>query len=150
MAVWTAMSVLAASEKAEHSLGLLPTRVAVLLSEEAAAASGSLRVVVEGIRLVHPGAVYQVYLNLPEGQKPDPQGFHYLGHVAAFGKVRADGPVGRRSFDITDQVRTLRERGEWTGEIELTFVRGNPEPSAAGDGKPQEFLRFSHISVIEH
>jgi hypothetical protein len=140
---------LAASEKAARSLGNEPVTVAVRLPESVAGnASRRLRVVVEGLELVHPGAVYEVYLNLPEGRKPDPEGPYFLGHLALYGQPVGGEPDGRRSFDLTDKLAALRESGDWTGEVELTFVRGNPEQAQAR-AAPAEFIRFSHISVVE-
>ncbi|MCG8454645.1 MAG: hypothetical protein MI919_00080 [Holophagales bacterium] len=141
-------AALATSETGEHSLGHDPVRVSLNLPDAASLdAAERLRVVIEGLRLVRPGAVYQVYLNLPEGHEPDPRGFHYLGHVSLFGKVRDEDRGSRRSFDVTEQIRALRDRGEWTGEVELTFVRGNPEPALEKVGS-EEFLRFSRISIV--
>ena len=147
-------STVAVTEKTEHSLGNEATRISLDVPQAALAAVSEprrLRVVVEGLKLVHPGAFYQVFLNLPEGRPPDPEGPYYLGNIAIFGKVREDDPGGSRSFDVTDNVRALLESDEYTGRLELTFLRGNPEqaPAAAGVAEPQEFIRFTRVSIVE-
>ena len=143
-------TTLATSESEVRTLGDGPVRVGfevppgVLASEEA----GRLRLVIEGLTLVRPGAYYHVYLNLPEGRMPDPEGRYFVGNVALFGEVRTDDPGGDRSFDVTDQVAWLREQGEWLGRVELTFVRGNPQPPSAEKVAPEEFVRFRRVALI--
>lgn len=154
LALWLATPVLArtvplaVSEPAEHALGDEPLSVAVRLPAAVADEPRRLRVVVEGLELVRQGAVHEVYLNLPDGERPDPESRYFLGNVALFGAPRENGPGSRRGFDITEQVAALRADGEWTGEIELTFVRGNAEPVPASIG-PEDYIRFTHISVFE-
>ncbi|WP_438003739.1 tyrosinase family protein [Sorangium sp. So ce321] len=83
----------------------------------------------------YPSNVYEVYLNLPEGEEPSFRSRYYVGAVAFFAQrpMRAalaehggghgahgeDGGGGQaqsqvfRSFDITPNVVALREHGEW-------------------------------------
>lgn len=146
---------LAAIEPARRSLGRDAVRVAVNLppedvSIETVGEPKRRWVVVEGLTLRTPGAYYQVYLNLPEGTEPDPEGDYFLGNIAIFGEVHEDDPGGSRSFEITDHVVSLQEKGEWSGEVELTFVHGNPSPTIETiEAEPEEFIRFSHVRVIE-
>lgn len=141
---------LAASESEVRVLGDEPVQVAFEVPPEtfADAEPGRLRIVIEGLVLLRPGAYYHVYLNLPEGQTPDPKGRYFVGNVALFGKVRADDPGGDRSFDVTDQIAWLREQGEWAGRAELTFIRGNPQPPSAETAAPEEFVRFRRVALI--
>ncbi|MCG8454644.1 MAG: tyrosinase family protein, partial [Holophagales bacterium] len=144
------LTTLAASQPSAVSLGRDPVRVSVdvptLAERLAADGSGRIRVVIEGLELVRPGGIFQVYLNLPEGQEADPESLYYLGHIAVFGHIH-EGLAGRRSFDVTDKIRALRRDGEWSGSVELTFVRSNPE-AASAETASNELLRFSHVSVV--
>ena len=98
----------------------------------------------EGIQAEeHPGTVYEVYINLPQGQDPDARSDYYVGNLDFFGHVGqahshggqaapAQGQPGRnRGFDITRQVKALQARGEWQGQQpEVTFVRAKLLPPA--------------------
>jgi tyrosinase len=112
---------------------------------------GTLRVVIEGLKRVHPGAFYQVFLNQPEGQAPDPASPHFLGNIALFGSDHhGGGGEVTRTFDISAAVRALRDKGQWTGQLRLTFVRGNPPPEKlTADQQSRTYITFSRISVIE-
>jgi hypothetical protein len=131
-------------------LGAAPKRVALQLRDEATervAAVARAEVVpleerivlnVEGVQFddQNPGVAYEVYLNLPEGQEPDFQSDYYVGNFGFFGMgthgAEAGGHGGHPadlSFDVTDVVRALRERGEWReGEATVSFVMSGLEP----------------------
>lgn len=139
----------AASESEVRVLGDEPVQVAFEVPSEAFADEerGRLRIVIEELVLLRPGAYYHVYLNLPEGQEPDPESRYFVGNIALFGEVRADDPGGDRSFDVTDQIAWLRDRGEWAGRAELTFLRGNPQPPSA-EVAHEGFVRFRRVVLI--
>jgi hypothetical protein len=147
--------VLAASATAEHELGSAPVTVEVPLPPDASRHIESLpqgkrlRLVIEGLKQLHPGAIYEVYLNLPEGQPPDPNGPHHLGNLALYTDPEST-PEMSRGFDITDAVKALRRQGQWKGPVRLTFVRERlgtqPKTEAA---EPGAFLRFSRVAIVE-
>lgn len=150
------MTVMAATRPGRVALGMEPREVAIPLQrgvgdrmEAAADEPVEMRVVVHGIEMLHPGALYEVYLNLPEGREPDPESPYFLGHVAAFTDSEGAEGTSDRSFAITDAVRALRERGEWHDAVEVTFVLSDPpeEPEVRA-AMPREILRFSHLSVV--
>lgn len=109
--------------------------------------------VLDDLELLAPGAFYQVYVNLPEGTEPDPEGPHFVGNLSLFGP--ASGPRGggedparhSASFDVSDTLRELASRGGWDGEVHLTFVRGNPAPATAAD-EPEAFIRVGEVTVV--
>jgi hypothetical protein len=152
-----APKVLAASETAERMLGdgpltlsvPVPAAAARRMTELAAGQKGRLRLIVDGLKLLHGGASYRVYMNLPEKRQPDPKGPYFVGNIALFGEEGEQAAEGTRSFDITDRVRDLVKRGEWSGKLRLTFVRGNPDPAGGAKRQPQNFIRFSRVSVVE-
>jgi plastocyanin len=82
----------------------------------------------EGIRdRGAPGITYGVYVNLPPGVEPDPKSEYFVGTVYTFGLRHAGGhqmtgQEARQNFNITRAVRTAQERGEWQGEVTVTFV----------------------------
>jgi tyrosinase len=77
----------------------------------------------EQVRQERRGVNYEVYLNLPEGTEPDPDGPYYVGHLSLFSGHEGDGPQNYE-LDATEVVRGLRERNEWTsGDARVSFVR---------------------------
>lgn len=91
---------------------------------------------IEGLDLGKTGAYFEVYA-----------GSHLVGTLSSF------GPAGARvGYDITGLVRKLEEKGRWTGDLKLTFVRrgleppaGQPRMETAPEGPP---ARFQRIRVI--
>jgi hypothetical protein len=133
-------------------LGTAPKRVPLQLRDEAServAAAAQAEAVpleerivlnVEGVQYYdqNPGVTYEVYLNLPEGQEPDFQSDYYVGNIGFFGMGTYEAEEGGHgghpadlNFDVTDVVRVLRERGEWSdGEATVSFVMRGLEPPA--------------------
>jgi Common central domain of tyrosinase/Polyphenol oxidase middle domain/Protein of unknown function (DUF_B2219) len=142
-------------------LGAAPKRVPLQLSDQAtervaeAAQAEAVplqeRIVlnVEGVQYYdqNPGVTYEVYLNLPEDQEPDFQSDYYVGNIGFFGvgthhteEGGHGGHPATASFDVTDVVRALRERGEWReGETTVSFVMRGLEPSEE-DPQSAEYL----------
>jgi hypothetical protein len=143
--------VLTASPDAETRLGSSPVTLTLPSPPEERVAAvaeqgGHLRLVIEGIQVLHPGAVYQVYLNLPPGKAPDPGGPYFVGNLSLYTEP-GQTPDITRTYDVTEQVKALRRTGEWKGPVRLTFVRERlgQEPSAS---VPPAFLRFTRVSVV--
>ena len=94
---------------------------------------------VEGVQFddQNPGVTYEVYLNLPEDEEPDYQSPHYVGNIGFFGMGTYEAEEGGHgghpadvSFDVTDVVRALQDRDEWSeGEARVSFVMRGLEPS---------------------
>ena len=112
-----------------------------------AAAPGRLRLALEGVRLLHPGVTYQVYLGLPAGAEPQPDGPHFVGHLALYAEPAETGDVVR-SFEISKQVAALGRQGAPQGPLRVTFVptASRDELAAAGGGP---FFRLRRIVVLE-
>ena len=98
-----------------------------------AARSGRIILRLSGIDFDRPpGKPYQVYVNLPEGQDPDPHSIYFAGVLGFFGLSAAQHdpghsgsqrPGGVRLFDITDLVARQTAAGVWTGDQpSVTFV----------------------------
>ena len=115
-------------------------RVAAVARADAVPVEERVVVNVEGVQFgeQNPGVTYEVYLNLPEDQRPNFQSDYYIGNIGFFGMgthEAAEGGHGGHpadlSFDATDTVRVLRERGEWNeGEASVSFVMRGLVPSA--------------------
>jgi tyrosinase len=78
----------------------------------------------------NPGLVYGVYVNLPEGEKPDPKSPHYAGALPFFGIEStvpddADEEAAHDlhyQLDITPTVAALTERDRWDpAHLHVTF-----------------------------
>jgi hypothetical protein len=123
-------------------------RLLALSAPDAAPDATHVWLVIEGLKRLHPGGYYEVYLNLPAGQQPDPKGPHYVGNIALFGSDHGSHKSEvERAFDITDEVRELRQANLWKDEINLTFVRGNPEARSAK--AVAAFISFRSVKVVE-
>ncbi|MGH3145266.1 MAG: tyrosinase family protein, partial [Rubrobacter sp.] len=96
---------------------------------------------VEGVQFDarSPGVVYEVYLNLPEGTEPDHRSDYYVGNVAFFGVGgHGEDDAGGHgahpadlNFDVTDVIRVLRRRDEWSRRsARVSFVMRGLEPPA--------------------
>ena len=140
-----ATQAVAASTGSETRLRDAPVSVDVTLPArpESAPPAKKTRLAVEGVKVLKPGAIYQVYLNLPEGKKPDPAGPYFLGNISIFGDPEHTGEV-TRSFDVSAKAKAL-----WKGrKVHLTFVREKldttPVPEATED-----FISFKRVSVLE-
>jgi len=91
----------------------------------------------------NPGVSYEVYINLPEGQEPDPQSEYFVGTLGFFGlEPHGHGaedheqPSGKVDYDITANVRALAARGEWgEGQVSVTFVMSGLLPPAETDAE---------------
>jgi hypothetical protein len=59
---------------------------------------------------------------------------HVHGGHSGHGTPASGQPGGQRSFDITHNVRALEARGEWHGQVEVTFIMRELEPP--DDGTP--------------
>lgn len=90
---------------------------------------------VEGIEFDRmPGGYYEIYLNLPQGERPDFRSKYYVGNLPFFGvKTRGQRHEGeklaRYSYDITKTIGRLKSDGQWRGqEAKVTFVRRDVIP----------------------
>jgi tyrosinase len=142
----TAASVeVAGTPAGETRLRDAPVSVDVALPArtESTGPAKKTRIQVEGVKVLTPGAIYQVYLNLPEGQKPDPKGPYFLGNISIFADPEHTGEV-TRTFDVTSRAKAL-----WKGrKVHLTFVKEKigtaVEPEAT-----QDFISFKRVSIRE-
>jgi hypothetical protein len=94
---------------------------------------------------VTPEAIYNVYVDLPEGTPDDPINSHYVGTINFFdAAAHGDHPNASKpySFDITAALANLQARGALRPEHTVTIV-----PS----GKPSEEARavVGEISIAE-
>jgi hypothetical protein len=136
---------LATSASAPVKLGAGP--VAVTLAPPAAGKALSARVATVGesrkVYLVArglgtdepPETIYQIYLGLPPGVAPDPNGIYYVGSLNFFSAVgrNAEGQADPRflSFDVTALLRTLQSRNSLGDNTTVTIVpAGTPRVSA--------------------
>jgi len=150
-----ALSTLAVSPAVETRLGSAPVTVILPAPPEerlaAAITQGKhLRLAIEGLQVLHPGAVYQVYLDLPSGRAPDPASPSFVGNLSLYTEPGQTGDI-RRTYDVTEQVMALRQRGEWKGPVRVTFVRDRlgEEGHAGTAAEPPVFLRFTRVSIVE-
>lgn len=143
---------LAMSEPGPYTLSHEPLSVTLRLPDDrqerlAAVATGkqpgTLRLIVEGIEILHPGAVYDVHLEPASGRTPGSTEPSFLGHIAIYGKPGAT-PESSRGFDVTERARALWSRGS-TGPIRVLFVPSDREEA----GAPEAFLRFRRVALVE-
>lgn len=123
-------------------------------TEESLAPPPSVYLNVENIEGdANPGLLYGVYVNLPEGEPPDPDGPHFAGTMSFFGiessteddEDAEEAPHGlRHAFDITSLVAGLSKQGRWDAEhLHVTFSPIGVEDEAALDVPPVKIGRVS-------
>jgi hypothetical protein len=152
-----AADTLTASQTGEVLLGTTPVTVTLPLPPEQRLAAitargGPLYLAIEGPKVVHPGAIYQIYLDLPAGKAPDPASPYFVGNLALYTEPGGTAD-SRLTYDVTAQVQALRRRGEWHGAVCVTFVPEHPAEASPGTpgapGGPTAFLRFTRVSITE-
>lgn len=123
----------------------VPADKATRLEALAAGAPKKAWLVVEGLKQLDKGVYYQVYLNQPEGQAPDPKGPHFVGNISLFGSHGAG--EGEHAFDISDELKDLKAQNLWSGDLRVTFVRGNPPKTETA--KAAQYVSFRRILIKE-
>jgi tyrosinase len=117
-------------------IGSDPVTVGVVASDAEAAAtpapvaSDLLVLSLNGISTTNvPAVAIEVYVNLPEGDTPDFRSDAYVGSIGLFTLQTGDqathqhtNAASQQVFDISLAVAASIERGDWTGEIDVTFV----------------------------
>lgn len=149
---------LATSASKPVALGAGPVAVA-LAPVAGSAASLSARVasvrhgrkvylVVKGLGTnEQPEAAYQIYLALPEGAAPNPDGPNYVGSLNFFNAMSyGDAKAGRDprffSFDVTNLIKTLQS-GASAGDLATVTIVPTSTPRAGA--KPM----IGEIALVE-
>ena len=109
----------------------------------------------EGVLMV----TYEIYVNLPQGLAPDHRSIYYVGNINLFGLQ----PTGRETavhnahiadqrFNLSTNIAAQQASGEWTGELEITFVPlvlGTPEVIVEGTAAAAQEGPWVSIERIE-
>ena len=83
-----------------------------------------------------PETIYQLYLGLPQGTVPSPDGPYYVGALNFFNAVRGGAEAGRSdprflSFDVTGLLKSLHSRDALGDNATVTIVpAGTPRANA--------------------
>ena len=122
-------------------------------------ASGRIILRLSGITFDRPpGTPYQIYLNLPDGQEPDPHSIYFAGVLAFFALKPTQHEPGRdesgggiRMLDITDLVARQTAAGVWKGDQPtVTLVlSGVPDPSGKIPTNPQANARIGKVELLK-
>lgn len=110
--------------------GPAAARRAAAAAAGAAAEPPSVHLNIENVTGLDAEGTYAVYVNVPDGEKPEDHPELFAGLVPTFGVAEAtrgdaNHPAGEGltfSLDITDVVRRLEGSGAWTNEVNVTFV----------------------------
>jgi tyrosinase len=105
------------------------------------------------------GASYQVYLNLPEGEDPDPHSVYYAGVLGFFGlkssqhdsHAQTGAPGGERVFDITDLVARQNAAGVWKGDDPTVTLVVSGVPEKVGERvriNPRANARIGKVEIL--
>lgn len=83
-----------------------------------------------------PGVIYQIYLALPPGVAPKPDGPHYVGALNFFNArisgSGAENPDPRfYSFDVTDRLKMLQSQKTLGDAVTVTIVPASPPRASA-------------------
>ena len=120
----------------------LDVQLAINSVLSATARDGAVVLNIEDIHISKPiGMYYWVYIDLPDEAALDPAGPYYAGNLDFFGvgehhhdeEVNGETALGdSRSFDITDNVRSLAANGEWSPS-KLSVTLSLPVESVTSD-----------------
>ena len=91
-----------------------------------------------------------MYLNVPEGEKPEDHPELYAGAISMFGVAEASiattehsGSGAHYSLEVTDVIAALKARGGWnSSNIRVTFVPTDAE----AESNPHNF-RVGRVSL---
>jgi hypothetical protein len=111
-------------------------------------AERSLVLRVEGITVdKQPDIIYDVYVGLPAGQKPDPAGPFFVGTLSTFGADHA-GPEGLTAAWKIDEAaaRALQAKGD---TVSVTFVPRGVLLNGREQIQPQGKVTFKRMRVVE-
>ncbi len=94
-----------------------------------------------------PEAIYQVYLALPPGMAPKPEGPHYVGslnffNAISYGAAPAQPDPRFFSFDVTDLLRMLQASNSLNDAMTVTIV---PTAAPRANAKPV----IGEIALVE-
>ena len=82
-----------------------------------------------------PATLYHVYLDLPQGSKPEKDDVHLAGLLNFYNAVPADGGTPAsgqfRSFDVTMLVKNLLERKALSNQTTVTVIPSGAPASGA-------------------
>jgi hypothetical protein len=112
-------------------------RVAGLAATPVAGPGPRITLTLEGVRdLGSPNGAIGVFVNPPDGVPLDAANEAFVGVISLFGLVSPmnhdmNGRGALQIFDITDAVRAAQARGDWQGEVEVTFVPEGLVPAGA-------------------
>jgi tyrosinase len=110
---------------------------------------------IENVTGLKAEGTYAVYVNMPEGGTPDQHQDLFAGLVPMFGVAEATRGDNNRpgdgltfSLDVTDVVRRLQARGNWTGEVRVTFVpEGMPVAAERIAAAVTEPIKIGRVSL---
>lgn len=108
---------------------------------------------VEGISFdKSPEVYYEVYVGLPKGTAPDPNGPYYVGNLGFFGQ---DVHEGAQTFKVSRQATEVANRAPAAAgdTLDVTFVPKGLQPAgaaiaAAAPAKPKGHVRIKKVSVV--
>jgi tyrosinase len=104
---------------------------------------------VEGIKVdAQPGVIYEVYVGLPAGQKPEPSSPHFVGTLSTFGAEHA-GAEGMTAAWPIDAAAARALQGN-PNDVQVTFVpRGLSVGNVEQPVRLQGRVSFRRMRVIE-
>lgn len=135
---------LATSDRAPVELGAGPVTVKLVPAAPAKALSARIAtigrdrkvyLVAKGLGTEEPPeTIYQIYLGLPPGVAPSPDGNYYVGSLNFFSAVKrgaASSDPRFLSFDVTGLLKALQSRNSLGNQTSVTIVPANAPRSGA-------------------
>jgi tyrosinase len=98
-----------------------------------------------------PEGHYEVYVNLPDGMKPNYKSDYYVGNLAFFGpEITSKRKLMTHSFSLEKIEKKLKKANKWTGEINVKFIKVGPTPydkSRPTIGAKPGSIKINEISI---
>ncbi|HVF58409.1 MAG TPA: hypothetical protein VNJ70_01150 [Thermoanaerobaculia bacterium] len=92
-----------------------------------------------------PGLHYEVYVNLPAGAKPDPEGPHFVGNLSFFGPQSGQKDQVEE-LSLVAPLRELARRDPGTERTPLTLTLA-PRGPVLVEGEPAPQLAVPKVSI---
>ncbi len=102
-----------------------------LRREKRGLTQGNLMLDLEGVEVdALPIGHYEIYVNLPEDEKPNYKSEYYVGNMSFFGPAQTDAqttPSRSFKFSLTEVEQKLKKMNQWSDEVDVTFIKTGPK-----------------------
>ena len=117
-----------------------------------------IKVLLEGITYdTLPKGLFEIYINLPAGEKPNPKSEYYVGNIGLFGfmthheKMKGMEPGGSVLLDLTKTISKIQSKNADLGNLKLVIVHRSAVIPKDGDnpaGQVKGDIKIKAITIF--